>query len=160
MALFDLVERRASGRWLATLGVNELGQDRIPHGVQVLGRRSGRDTRRGKTYGRGDVGVDVGDSDLDRPRERGPVVALSCQRALGDLTQHGAHTATFDDQTNKQKHVFHHDNGLGDYLQKIVTERGARTVHDPPFVLSRDNGARIELILQWKIFCRAGKKLS
>jgi DNA gyrase subunit B len=55
----------------------------------------------------------------------------------------------FDDETSKQKATFEHDNGLLDYLKKIVTERGAKPVHEAPFVLSRDEGLRIDLVLQW-----------
>src|SRR5215475_4081691 len=55
----------------------------------------------------------------------------------------------FDDETSKQKSTFEHANGLLDYLKKIVTERGAKAVHEAPFVLSKDEGLRIDLVLQW-----------
>src|SRR5215467_12105201 len=55
----------------------------------------------------------------------------------------------FDDETSKQKTTFEHANGLLDYLKTIVTARGARPVHDAPFVLNRDEGLRIDLVLQW-----------
>src|ERR1700704_259915 len=34
----------------------------------------------------------------------------------------------FEDETSKQKFTFEHDEGLVDYLKKIVTERGAKAV--------------------------------
>jgi DNA gyrase subunit B/topoisomerase-4 subunit B len=55
----------------------------------------------------------------------------------------------FDDETSKQKTTFEHANGLLDYLKKIVTDRGAKAVHETPFVLNRDEGLRIDLVLQW-----------
>jgi DNA gyrase subunit B/topoisomerase-4 subunit B len=55
----------------------------------------------------------------------------------------------FDDETSKQKYTFQHEEGLGDYLKKIVAERGARPVHDTPFILNKEDGLRIDLVLQW-----------
>src|SRR5215468_6228732 len=55
----------------------------------------------------------------------------------------------FDDETSKQKSTFEHANGLLDYLKKIVTERGTKAVHETPFVLNRDEGLRLDLVLQW-----------
>src|SRR5688500_12007193 len=56
---------------------------------------------------------------------------------------------TFDDETGGGKTVFFHEEGLVEYLKKIVSERGAKPVHDVPFVLQRDNGVKAELVLQW-----------
>jgi DNA gyrase subunit B/topoisomerase-4 subunit B len=55
----------------------------------------------------------------------------------------------FDNQVAGQKVTYAHEQGLADYLRRITTERGARPVHDAPFVLSKDNGLRIDLVLQW-----------
>ncbi|MGQ0735050.1 MAG: DNA gyrase/topoisomerase IV subunit B [Acidobacteriota bacterium] len=55
----------------------------------------------------------------------------------------------FDDETSGAKSVFQHEEGLVAYLQKIVGDRGARSVHDMPFVLTKDNGLKAELVLQW-----------
>ena len=55
----------------------------------------------------------------------------------------------FEDESSKQKSVFEHDQGLVDYLKKIVAERGAKAVHDVPFILNKDEGLRIDLVLQW-----------
>jgi DNA gyrase subunit B/topoisomerase-4 subunit B len=56
---------------------------------------------------------------------------------------------TFDDQVAGERLVFQHDAGLADYLRKVVADRGARPVHEAPFVLQRDNGLRLDLVLQW-----------
>jgi len=56
---------------------------------------------------------------------------------------------TFEDETSKTKAVFEHSEGLLDYLKKIVAERGAKPVHDTPFALAKDDGLRLDLVLQW-----------
>jgi DNA topoisomerase IV B subunit len=56
---------------------------------------------------------------------------------------------TFEDETSKARYVFEHTEGIVDYLKKIVAERQARPVHDAPFVMTRDEGLRLDLVLQW-----------
>ena len=53
---------------------------------------------------------------------------------------------TFVDETVGQRAVYHHEAGLADYLNKVLKERNARAVHSPAFNLSRENGARIEVL--------------
>jgi len=55
----------------------------------------------------------------------------------------------FEDEATKEKLVFEHTEGLVDYLRKIVAERGAKPVHETPFTLAKDDGLRIDLVLQW-----------
>ncbi len=55
----------------------------------------------------------------------------------------------FEDESSKQKSVFEHAEGLADYLQKIVSSRATNPVHAAPFTLSREDGPRLDLILQW-----------
>jgi DNA gyrase subunit B len=55
----------------------------------------------------------------------------------------------FEDQTTKSRVVFEHAEGLVDYEKKIVVERGAKPVHEVPFVMNRDEGLRLDLVLQW-----------
>ena len=55
----------------------------------------------------------------------------------------------FEDETSKTRTVFEHAEGIVDYLKTIVAERGAKPVHDAPFVLNKDEGLRIDLVLQW-----------
>lgn len=56
---------------------------------------------------------------------------------------------SFNDEVNKQKVTYQHENGLADYLKTILKDRNARPVHDQAFVLNRDNGTRLELAMQW-----------
>jgi DNA gyrase/topoisomerase IV subunit B len=55
----------------------------------------------------------------------------------------------FDDETSKTKTTFQHDEGIVAYLKKIVAERNAKPVHEAPFVFSKEDGPRIDLVLQW-----------
>jgi DNA gyrase subunit B len=56
---------------------------------------------------------------------------------------------TFENEAAREKVVFQHDDGLTAYLRTIVAERGAKSVHESPFTLERENGLRLELVLQW-----------
>ncbi len=56
---------------------------------------------------------------------------------------------TFENEAEGTKEVFQHHEGLSDYLKKIVAERGAKPVHDVAFVLERESGPRLDLVLQW-----------
>jgi DNA gyrase subunit B/topoisomerase-4 subunit B len=56
---------------------------------------------------------------------------------------------TFDNEVDGKKEVFQHEEGLADFLRKIVVERGAKPVHDTPFVLAREASPRLDLVLQW-----------
>ena len=55
----------------------------------------------------------------------------------------------FDNEAEGKKEVFEHQEGLADYLRKIVADRGAKPVHDAAFVLERDSAPRLDLVLQW-----------
>jgi DNA gyrase subunit B len=56
---------------------------------------------------------------------------------------------TFENEAEGTKQVFQHEEGLSDYLKKIVAERGAKPVHDLAFVLERESGPRLDFVLQW-----------
>jgi DNA gyrase subunit B/topoisomerase-4 subunit B len=56
---------------------------------------------------------------------------------------------TFEDEAAKEKLVFEHNEGLVDYLKKIVAERGAKPVHEAPFTVTKEDGLRLDLVLQW-----------
>lgn len=56
---------------------------------------------------------------------------------------------TFLDDVNKKKETFHHENGIVDYLGKVLKQREARPIHETPFTLSVTEPDRIELTLQW-----------
>ena len=55
----------------------------------------------------------------------------------------------FEDEATKERLVFQHAEGLVDYLKKIVAVRGAKPVHDAVFVLNKDDGMRLDFVLQW-----------
>jgi DNA gyrase subunit B/topoisomerase-4 subunit B len=56
---------------------------------------------------------------------------------------------SFADETTGTTEVFQHTDGLLDYVRKIVGERNAKAVHETPFLLEKDNGLKLELVLQW-----------
>jgi DNA gyrase subunit B/topoisomerase-4 subunit B len=50
------------------------------------------------------------------------------------------------------REVFQHDEGIGDYLKKLLAERGANPVHEAPFAYAREHdetGLRLDLVLRW-----------
>jgi DNA gyrase subunit B/topoisomerase-4 subunit B len=56
---------------------------------------------------------------------------------------------TFENEAEGTREVFHHEEGLSDYLKKIVAARGAKPAHDAAFLLERESGPRLDLVLQW-----------
>jgi DNA gyrase subunit B len=56
---------------------------------------------------------------------------------------------SFEDETEKKKDTFEHTEGLLAYLKKIVAERGSKPVHEATFALEKQNGLRLDLVLQW-----------
>ncbi len=55
----------------------------------------------------------------------------------------------FRDEQEGKVEEFRHDGGVVDFLDHIQAQRESRPIVDAPFVLERDNGARIELALRW-----------
>jgi DNA gyrase subunit B len=55
----------------------------------------------------------------------------------------------FENEADGTKEVFEHKEGLSDFVKKIVAERGAKPVHEAAFVLERESGPRLDLVLQW-----------
>jgi DNA topoisomerase IV B subunit len=55
----------------------------------------------------------------------------------------------FIDETSGNKHTFFHENGIVDYLGKVIAERAARSIHDTPFTVHKDAEERVEIALQW-----------
>jgi DNA gyrase subunit B len=55
----------------------------------------------------------------------------------------------FEDESTGEKFVYAHEEGLVEYLRKIVGERAARPVHESPFTVSKENGLRLDCVLQW-----------
>ena len=63
----------------------------------------------------------------------------------------GVHV-TFNDETQGQRRAFHHEDGLVDYLARLVHTRGSTPVHDAVFTLARDHedsGSKLEVVLRW-----------
>jgi DNA gyrase subunit B/topoisomerase-4 subunit B len=56
---------------------------------------------------------------------------------------------SFENEAEATKDVFQHQEGLSDFLKKIVAARGAKAVHDAAFLLERESGPRLDLVLQW-----------
>ena len=56
---------------------------------------------------------------------------------------------TYNDEVNKSKETFFHEQGIVDYLAKVVKERNARPIHESPFTLRKEDDFRMELTLQW-----------
>src|SRR6185503_19983342 len=48
-----------------------------------------------------------------------------------------------------KKEVFQHEEGLVDFLRKVVAERGAKPVHEAPFMQAREASPRLDLVVQW-----------
>lgn len=55
----------------------------------------------------------------------------------------------FVDQVEGKKATFQHDNGIVDYLGKVIEDRSARAIHDGPFTLTKDGEERVEVALKW-----------
>ena len=56
---------------------------------------------------------------------------------------------TYVDDVAKTKQTFLHEEGIVDYLKKVLKDRKANPIHEAPFSLRRDDEARMELTLQW-----------
>ena len=55
----------------------------------------------------------------------------------------------FEDETSKTKATFEHAEGILEYVRAIVGSRGAKAIHEAPFSLNKDDGLRLEVVLQW-----------
>jgi DNA gyrase subunit B len=56
---------------------------------------------------------------------------------------------TFENEADGSKDVFQHQEGLSDFLKQIVAARVAKPVHEAAFILERESGPRLDLVLQW-----------
>ncbi len=56
---------------------------------------------------------------------------------------------TYNDEVNKKKETFFHEQGIVDYLAKVLKERNAKAIHETPFTLRKEDDFRMELTLQW-----------
>ncbi len=62
---------------------------------------------------------------------------------------HAGLVLVFKDQASGQSVEICHPGGIADYLPKLITERGKPTNHPTPFYFSKENGMRLEAVLQW-----------
>jgi DNA gyrase subunit B/topoisomerase-4 subunit B len=58
----------------------------------------------------------------------------------------------FIDEAKGEKSSFCHEEGVVDYLRAIGNARQAKMIHEIPFSLSRENGCKLEVALQWTEF--------
>jgi DNA gyrase subunit B/topoisomerase-4 subunit B len=56
---------------------------------------------------------------------------------------------TFTNEADGKSEVFHHEQGLADYLAKIVAERKATPVHTQAFTFEKEGDLRLEAAVQW-----------
>src|SRR4030095_9621081 len=56
---------------------------------------------------------------------------------------------TFENEAAGSKEGSQHRGGRSDFLKSIITARGGKPVHDAPFLLERESGPRLDLVLQW-----------
>jgi DNA gyrase/topoisomerase IV subunit B len=55
----------------------------------------------------------------------------------------------FADETTGKKDNYFHEQGIVDYLAKVLVQRSARSIHDAPFTVRKEGDERIEIALQW-----------
>ena len=55
----------------------------------------------------------------------------------------------FRDEDTGTTDDFKHDGGVVDFLAHVEKQRNARPVVEPPLVIERDNGTRVEMALRW-----------
>ncbi len=55
----------------------------------------------------------------------------------------------FTDESTAKTEVFRHEQGILDYLKKVVLERKEKPVHEVPFSLLKENGVKVEVAFQW-----------
>jgi DNA gyrase subunit B len=55
----------------------------------------------------------------------------------------------FADEATGKKETFFHQDGILDYLKKILAQAHSKPAHDAPFVLNKDGEMRLEVVFQW-----------
>ncbi|CAA9435940.1 MAG: Topoisomerase IV subunit B, partial [uncultured Phycisphaerae bacterium] len=56
---------------------------------------------------------------------------------------------TWVDEVNGKREVFRHEDGILAFLRKILADKGAKPVHEQPFVFEKNNGIRMEMCFGW-----------
>ncbi len=62
---------------------------------------------------------------------------------------HAGLSILFRDAATGESVELVHPNGIADYLPKLVAQRGKPVTHPAPFAVFKENGVRLEAILQW-----------
>jgi DNA gyrase subunit B len=62
---------------------------------------------------------------------------------------HGGLVIHFRDEATGEQVELVHPNGIADFLPKLIAQRGKTPTHPAPFYVSKDNGVRLEAVLQW-----------
>jgi DNA gyrase subunit B/topoisomerase-4 subunit B len=55
----------------------------------------------------------------------------------------------FHDETTGKKDTYFHEQGIVDYLAKVIVERQTKPIHETPFTIRKEGDERIEIALQW-----------
>src|SRR4051812_6611110 len=55
----------------------------------------------------------------------------------------------FVDEAHGTDETFKHENGILDFLKKILVARAQKPIHEAPFSMTKENGAKIECAFQW-----------
>ncbi len=113
------------------------------------GRPAGAVKRLGAARGSGTTVFFRPDSTIFPKTEFDPAVIRDRLEVASYL--HKGVKFVFENEAAKSKEVFQHDEGLADYLARVVKERGSAVVHDAPFLTRREDetGMRLDLVLQW-----------
>ena len=56
---------------------------------------------------------------------------------------------TYADEANKTKETFLHEEGIVDFLDKVLKERKANPIHEAAFTIRKDDDIRMELTAKW-----------
>jgi DNA gyrase subunit B len=62
---------------------------------------------------------------------------------------HGGLVIVFRDEATGFCVELVHPNGIADYLPKLIAQRGKPPTHPAPFYVAKENGIRLEAVLQW-----------
>jgi DNA gyrase subunit B len=76
-------------------------------------------------------------------------VALVRDRLESKAYLHAGLMLTFKDEATGESVELVHPNGIADYLPKLIASRGKAVTHPVPFSVLKENGLRVEAILQW-----------
>jgi DNA gyrase/topoisomerase IV subunit B len=71
------------------------------------------------------------------------------QRMEAKSYLHKGLTITFVDESTNKTEVFHHADGIAEYLDKLIAVRGKPAVHKTAFYLERTDEPKLELALAW-----------